>query len=77
MPQASTELDKWVRDKFGGIDDGPVSAFLEDEGFTLSREYEWHKAGVTKWEQLTDDQQCAINFLIDEWDWGSIIYASS
>lgn len=73
MPQASAELDKWARDKFGGIDDAPVIAFLKGEGFTLTRGWEWKKAGITEWNQLTDDQKCAINFLVGEWDFGGLI----
>ncbi|QIG70171.1 hypothetical protein EVB87_071 [Rhizobium phage RHph_N28_1] len=73
MPQASSELQKWAQDKFGTLDDTPVCRFLESEGFTETRGFEWEKEGVTSWDQLTDDQKYAINFLIDEWDYGGLI----
>lgn len=66
MPEASDEDRQWARDKFGDIDCGAVMKFLEDAGYRLSDGCVWTLP--TGKHMPTDEENRAICFLIDEWD---------
>lgn len=73
MPQASDELRAAIDARFGdGLsDEGPIQ-FLKDAGYTLSRQWEWSKPGVTDLKQMTRDEFECLLFLVHEWDFGSL-----
>lgn len=72
MPQASDELRQTMFFYFGDeIDDGGPAQFLYDQGFVLSRTWEWFKKGAT-YENLTDKEYHCILFLVHEWDYGGL-----
>lgn len=66
MPQASERLRKlWP----GG--DTEAIAYLESRGYVLGKDFRWTApAGVT---QPTARDWSAICYLIDEWDFGSVL----
>ena len=63
MPTACQEL----RDEFG-VDDQPVIAFLESQGYRWTRDgrYEW----IAPNREPTRKELRAMTFLVQEWDWG-------
>lgn len=70
MPQASDE-DRAQAEKYFGdpiSDYGPMQ-FLKEQGFVLGRDWVYRKPGK-RWEDLSDKERFAINFLCDEWDHG-------
>lgn len=70
MPQASSEQQaEW------GIDDGPVIKFLEAAGYRMTRTFFW--VLPTPDHVPTEKEYSAIDFLIDEWDFGGIVKAGS
>lgn len=66
MPQASSELNE----EWDGPDDSTAIAYLEKRGYRLTRGWRWVKPAPD--HVPTDKEQRAIQFLIDEWDMGSI-----
>lgn len=65
MPQASEELrEKW------GIDEQKASKFLESHGFKLTKDCQWQAPPE---HTITEEEWSAIEFLIDEWDFGSLV----
>ena len=75
MPQASDALREQMNQKFGDpvSDAGPIK-FLEDAGYTLTREWQWEpKPGVTDLKGMTRDEFECLLFLVHEWDFGGLI----
>ncbi len=72
MPQASDELRSLMGEYFGDTIDGfgPIK-FLEDSGFTLTRQWTWTKPNAT-YENLTQKEYECIVFLCHEWDFGGL-----
>lgn len=65
MPQASDEQRaEW------GIDDAPVIRFLETAGYRLGGDWRWTKP--TPAHQPSEKEISAIEFLMDEWDFGGL-----
>lgn len=73
MPQASDDLRQRMRDRFGSImDDGP-SKFLTGAGYVLTRGWEWKpKPGVSRHDDMTEEEWECLLFLVDEWDYGAL-----
>lgn len=68
MPQASDE----DRARWGGVDgigEDKAIDYLRGRGFTLTRHWFWLKPDGL---EMTPDDWGAINFLIDEWDFGGL-----
>jgi hypothetical protein len=72
MPQASDE-DRELAEKYFGdpISDAGPMRFLEEQGFFLDQGWRYRKNA--KWEDLSDKERFAINFLCDEWDFGGYL----
>lgn len=65
MPQASDELRaKWP----GG--DSEACRYLEGRGYKLRSDWQWDVTDVT--DELERDVS-AIQYLIDEWDYGGLV----
>ena len=72
MPQASDELRNIMQQRFGTIDEAPVTAHLESQGYTLTRDWTWKKEGVNDLKDMTRfDFECLM-FLVHEWDFGGL-----
>lgn len=72
MPQASAELQNQMIERFGSLDDGPVIAHLEKQGYTLTREGFWKKDGIKEYKDMERfDFECLM-FLAHEWDFGGL-----
>lgn len=66
MPQASEEQ----RREWNGPMDHTAVKFLEDAGFFLTGDFKWR---LPKPDHVpTEREASAIQFLIDEWDYGDI-----
>lgn len=64
MPQATEELrEEWHSD-------GNALDFLYERGFVLLKSWEWVKP---EGHELTEKEQRAVLYLIEEWDYGGII----
>lgn len=64
MPQASAELRAaWPEG------DGQAIEHLEGRGYRLRRDWQWDALGV---EGYAEADASAIQYLIDEWDYGGI-----
>ena len=69
MPQASSELYDFAMKKFGTIDCGVIHKWLLDTG-------NWVNLGGGclgyrgAFKDLSEDEQKAAYFLVDEWDYG-------
>jgi hypothetical protein len=72
MPQASDELTEEIARICGDASDHAVVAFLEQRGWTLDREWQWHKSGQT-YQTMPQDEYLAVLFMIDEWDYGGVV----
>lgn len=72
MPQASDELRTVMERRFGSIDTHGPTKFLKDAGYTLTRQWEWFKPGVTELRQMTQDEYECLLFLVHEWDYGGL-----
>lgn len=72
MPQASDELREKMRQRFGdSIDEqGPID-FLVGAGYKLGSDWLWEKEGTT-YESMTQDEYDAMQFLVQEWDFGGL-----
>lgn len=69
MPQATDEQ----REKWGGLDgvgEDFATEYLQGRGWTLLRSWHWRKP--TPDHEPAEDEIGAIQFLIDEWDFGGI-----
>lgn len=75
MPQARPELRLRMGELFGDpISDVGPTQFLLLQGFALTPGYTWMPPiDRPKWDQLTDDEQDCVRFLIEEWDFGGVI----
>ena len=67
MPQASEDDRARARALFGSIMVDDACKFLLARGFK-ERRWTWQAPD----REITDDEWFAINFLIDEWDYGGI-----
>jgi hypothetical protein len=73
MPQASDKDRRKAERLFGSIDSGDACAFLKRKGWRLETpRYEWRKPFAAY--EVSDDEWFAIDFLIDEWDFGGVSY---
>lgn len=52
-------------------DDSNATAFLTDRGYKLTREWEW--VLPTPDHVPTEDEIDAINYMVEEWDYGGLI----
>ncbi len=69
MPQATTELqNRWGG--LNGIGDDKAIAFLEGRGFRMEH-FCWKRPHPGY--EISEEEWSAIDFLIQEWDYGSII----
>lgn len=66
MPQATDEL----RAYWGGVDDTPAYEHLKRQGFIDHHDWTWTKPSPDY--VLSERDWNAIEFLIDEWDWGGL-----
>jgi len=75
MPQASSELQNAMFGYYGSHTDeeGPIK-FLEASGFTLRRDWTWFKPGVYNERGMTKQEKDSVLFLIEEWDFGGMIW---
>lgn len=63
MPQSTPE-----RRKRWGLDPANAETFLKDQGYRLARGWVWI---IPEGQKLpTDDERDAIQYLIEEWDFG-------
>lgn len=68
MPQATDEL----RAYWGGVDDAPALRHLEARGFTLNGDWTWTPPPGLTWDTMTERDRLAVEFLVDEWDFGGL-----
>ena len=81
MPSASARTDAAMLALFGP-NDSPIAAdewvmraigLLEDAGY-IQTAFGWKpKPGVSKWEDMTSDEQTCMAYLFEEWDFGGLI----
>lgn len=74
MPEASPELRAKMKDFYGdSIDTSGPQRYLEEQGYVLQPDWFWlPKAGVTKYEDMEEQEWLSLKFLIDEWDYGGL-----
>ncbi len=71
MPSSSDFLrTKWA-DSEGNITDAVAQKYLEDKGFILTEKWFWKLPNPNY--HITDDDFSAIQYLIEEWDFGGLI----
>ena len=71
MPQASEELRQLMMIRFGGLGDGGPAEYLKERGFQLNpHSWTW---SLAEDRELTENELDAIQFLIEEWDYGSFV----
>lgn len=72
MPQSSDEMRrKWGGES--GVGEDKAVNFLKSRGYTLTEEWTWIPP---KGHVPTEEEQEANRFLIEEWDWGFILFES-
>lgn len=71
MPSASDE-DRLEWGGAQGIGEDKAMGYLQDKGFVLNG-WQWTKP--SSGYLVTEDDWGAINFLIDEWDFGGLVDA--
>lgn len=64
MPQAA----QWLRDLFPN-GDNQATEHLESRGYRLRRNWTWDASGA---DGYSEQDRLAIQYLIDEWDYGGI-----
>jgi hypothetical protein len=63
-PQGGDVNESWDQRAIG---------FLSDAGYVLVKG-EWKpKPGISKWEDMTSDEQTCMAYLFEEWDFGGLI----
>ncbi len=68
MPQATDEQRRlWGEN--GGVGEGKAIQYLNNAGYILRRNWTWQKP---EGHIPTEEEIGAIDFLIDEWDFGGI-----
>lgn len=68
MPQASDELRAKMQEHFGDpIDDSGPWQFLAGNGFV--EKGGWITKPGTYWDDLSEKEKLALEFLADEWDY--------
>lgn len=73
MPQADDTLREKMFQRFGDhVDEAGPMQFLQDAGYTLSRDWTWSKPGVTRTEEMTEGEYECLIFLVNEWDFGGL-----
>lgn len=73
MPEASDEAHDWAMKKFGSIEDGVILKWLEERGYKeVQNGWLLFKPGITAFKDMELDEQRAVQFLVDEWDFGGI-----
>ena len=65
MPQATDEL----RAQWDGPDDSKARTYLAQRGFRLTESWEWIPP---KGQEVTDEDLSAIDFMVQEWDFGGL-----
>lgn len=73
MPSSSPELRRRWADADGRITDAVAVSYLEGRGFTLRRDWHWEPPADRRPVELTDDEDSAVTYLIEEWDYGPVI----
>ena len=75
MPQASGELRKRMKERFGhSVSEAGPTEFLKDAGYELQRGFVWKpKPGVASVEEMARDEFECLMFLVHEWDYGGLI----
>lgn len=72
MPSASPELRALMAKRFGSLgDEGPMR-FLLSRGYSLGRDWQWSKSGVSSVGDMQRDEYETLLFLIHEWDYGGL-----
>lgn len=74
MPQASDEQRHQMFEYFGDhIDDGPPRIYLQNQGYTLTPQWEWiPPSRVRTLGDISEKEARCIDFLVDEWDFGGV-----
>lgn len=81
MPSGPPELhEKWSNYYTDYEDErmllcGDINAcrYLKEQGFTLNRDWTWYHPKRPDLESLTEEEWSAIIYLIQEWDYGSLV----
>lgn len=77
MPSASQHVWDKYKELFetDTADDGPATAYLEAQGWKLRRDFCWTpREGFKKGDEILEKEKYALLFLIEEWDYGGVIY---
>ena len=73
MPSASDELREQMNEYFGDpISDYGPKKYLQDQGYTLNRDWSWSKPGITELKQMERKEFECLMFLVHEWDGGTL-----
>lgn len=51
---------------------GDINAvrYLREQGFILTRQWEWTHPEKKTLKSLSEEEWCAMSYLVDEWDYG-------
>ena len=77
MPNADPDLVAAIELYSGKKDHSDLETYainlLKKEGYRLER-FQWHpKAGVTTYDDMSQEEYDCMCYLIGEWDWGGLI----
>lgn len=78
MPSGPPELHEfwsnyytdWKDERMAGSGDLAAQRYLKEQGFTLTRGWEWIHPTYVSIEDLTELEYDAIKYLVWEWDFG-------
>lgn len=76
MPQSSDDMHELMNYYFGDPveDEGPIK-FLEDRGYKLTQKWTW--VPPEKEHHVTLKEHLCIQFLIEEWDFGGLMWPTN
>lgn len=60
----------------GGVGEDKAEDFLRSRGYVLRRDWLWEHPRVLEWKDMRLDEQEAMCFLCDEWDYGGLYHHS-
>lgn len=75
MPQTSQEILEYMEKHHGeDFDDNRAIHLLKSRGYTVTDKHDWIAPSHITEENMPEDDKKLLIYLIEEWDFGGVIY---
>jgi hypothetical protein len=72
VPSTSQEILDEAATFLPEVDDHEACKYLQEHGYTLTREWDWKKDGVDYYGAMTREEYICLVYLCEEWDYGGL-----